>query len=102
VATWLPDLVKVDFDIHWNVEGKGIVMPGDKRDADDWSESEFGLGSEIIDPIRRATRDLTPHEFGMEIAALPRTFDHSMPDRPDVSETPVPRLLPGEEESDRG
>lgn len=77
-------------------------MPGDKRDAESWSESEFGLQSGMIDPIRRAERSsLEPWELGMEIAALPKTFDGSNPDRPTVETTPVPRLLPGEKESDR-
>jgi hypothetical protein len=78
-------------------------MPGDKRsEALQWEESEFGLGSGAIDEIRRSERvTLTPFELGMEIAALPKTFDGSMPDRPTVETTPVPRLLPGETEADR-
>ena len=70
--------------------------------ADDPNESEFGLGPGLIDPVRRANRTLSPWEESMEIAALPKTFGGSMPDRPDVAETPVPRLLPGETEADRG
>lgn len=79
-------------------------MPADKRDPDNanWQESEFGVGSGVIDPVRRADRALlSPWELGMEIAALPKTFDKSMPDRPTVETTPVPRLAPGETEADR-
>lgn len=76
-------------------------MPGDKRDNETWDESEFGLGSGVIDPIRRADRHVSSHEEAMEIRALPSSFDGSMPDRPTPEETPVPRLLPGEKETDR-
>ena len=76
-------------------------MPADKRDAESWEESEFGLGAGVIDPVRRADRDLSAEEFRMEILALPKTFDGSNPLRPSVAETPVPRLLPGEEIEDR-
>lgn len=75
---------------------------GDRRDADSWQESEFGLGEGMIDPGLRADRALPVEQELWEIFALPKTFDGSMPDRPAVEETPVPRLLPGEEESDRG
>ena len=75
-------------------------MP-DKRDADSLEESEFGLGTGAIDPIARAERAIPLHQQGWEIAALPKTFDGSNPDRKAPEETPVPRLLPGEEESDR-
>jgi hypothetical protein len=71
------------------------------KDDGDWSNSEFGLGEGLLDPVRRADRNLSAVEFGWEIAALPKTFDGSMPDRPSVEETPVPRLLPGEKETDR-
>jgi hypothetical protein len=77
-------------------------MPGDKRDAEDWNESEFGLGSGIIDPVSRSARAFSAEDELKEIYSLPKTFDHSMPDRPSVEETPVPRLLPGETEADRG
>ena len=76
-------------------------MPGDKRNADSASESEFGLGSGMIDPVARLDRAIPLHQELWEIAALPKTFDGSMPDRPDPEETPVPRLLPGEKETDR-
>jgi hypothetical protein len=75
-------------------------MP-DKRDAQTWDQSEFGLGTGAMDPVRRADRDLTPHEFGMEIFALETDFGGSNLDRPPVETTPVPRLLPGEKETDR-
>lgn len=75
---------------------------GDKHDAESWDESEFGLGSGMIDPLSRAGRFIGPHQELMEIYALPKTFDGSMPDRPAQETTPVPRLLPGEEETDRG
>lgn len=75
----------------------------DKRDANSWEESEFGLGEGMIDATMRAEgRDAMPNFMeGWEIAALPKTFDGSMPDRPEPEETPVPRLLPGETEADR-
>lgn len=75
----------------------------DVRDADSNDESEFGLGEGMMDATQRADgRDaLSVHQQQWEIMALPKTFDGSMPDRPDVETTPVPRLAPGEEESDR-
>lgn len=82
---------------------------GDKRDADSLEESEFGLGEGMIDPVLRAEgRDAMPgHQQLWEIYARPKTFDDSalgLPggERPAVEETPVPRLLPGETEADRG
>lgn len=75
------------------------------RDADDDQESEFGLGPGMIDPIRREGRFISAEEELMEIYSLPKTFDKSLDlqgGRPDVAETPVPRLLPGETEADRG
>lgn len=76
-------------------------MAGDKRDPDSAAESEFGLGAGMLDPIARGQRAIESHQMGWEIAALPKTFDNSMPDRPEPEETPVPRLLPGETEADR-
>ena len=76
-------------------------MASDKRDADSLDESEFGLAPGMIDDVRREGRFISAEEQRMEIMALPKTFDNSMPDRPTVETTPVPRLLPGEEESDR-
>jgi hypothetical protein len=55
----------------------------------------------MIDPVARADRAIPVHQELWEIAALPKTFDNSMPDRPEPEETPVPRLLPGETELDR-
>jgi hypothetical protein len=74
----------------------------DARDAESANESEFGLGAGMIDPIARADRAIPEYQQGWEIAALPKTFDGSMPDRKEPEETPVPRLLPGETEADRG
>lgn len=76
-------------------------MSDEKRDADSWGQSEFGLGIGMVDPGERADRSLPVHQQLSEIYSLPKTFDGSMPDRPTAEETPVPRLLPGEEESDR-
>jgi hypothetical protein len=75
----------------------------DVRDADSNDESEFGLGTGMMDAVQRADgRDALPvHQQQWEIMALPKTFDGSMPDRADAESTPVPRLLPGESESDR-
>ncbi len=74
----------------------------DKRALENWSESEFGFGEGLIDEGIRADRTLiSPHQQSMEIAALPKTFEGSMPDRKSPEETPVPRLLPGEKEADR-
>ena len=76
-------------------------MP-DKRDADGGDDStEFGLGTGMIDPVARADRNVTAEQELMEIYARPKTFDGSMPDRPALETTPVPRLLPGETEADR-
>jgi hypothetical protein len=76
-------------------------MP-DVRDADSWDESEFGLGSGMVDPGIRADRNALPAEIArMEIVNRPKTFDNSMPNRPDLETTPIPRLLPGESEADR-
>lgn len=75
----------------------------DKRDADGGDgSSEFGLGSGLIDPVARADRNLPAEDLLKEIYSRPKTFDGSMPDRPALEETPVPRLLPGETEADRG
>lgn len=75
----------------------------DKRNVDDDQESEFGLGTGFIDPISRIDRAMPEHQFLAEIYALPKTFDGSggETDR-NVETTPVPRLLPGETEADRG
>lgn len=77
-------------------------MPSPKRDAESWQDSEFGLDVGFIDPGLRADRVLPTHQELTEIYALPKTFDGSMPDRKGPQETPVPRLLPGETEADRG
>lgn len=74
---------------------------GDKRNVEDWSESEFGFGKNLIDPISRLERTLPLHQELTEIYSLPKTFDNSDPERKLPEETPVPRLLPGEEETDR-
>lgn len=71
------------------------------RDVESWDQSEFGLGSGMIDPGERAARTLAGWQEMAEIKALPKTFDGSMPDRPPVETTPVPRLAPGETEADR-
>lgn len=71
------------------------------RDVDDPNETEFGLGPGMIDPQLRKDRVLTAEQELQEIYSLPKTFDNSMPNRPDPQDTPVPRLLPGESESDR-
>lgn len=55
----------------------------------------------MIDPIARKQRNIPGHQQKWEIAALPKTFDGSMENRPEPEETPVPRLLPGEVEADR-
>ncbi len=83
-------------------------MTDDPRDADSWQQSEFGLGEGMIDPVmRRDGRDALPgYMEGWEIRSLPQTFGGSaagLPggERPEPEETPVPRLLPGEKETDR-
>ena len=76
-------------------------MSDSPRDADSWDQSEFGLGPGMIDEEMRAVRAIPPYMEGWEIAALPKTFDGSNPDRKPPEETPVPRLLPGETEADR-
>jgi hypothetical protein len=68
---------------------------------DDDQETEFGLGEGFIDPTNRENRQITPEQELAEIYALPKTFDNSMPNRQTPDTTPVPRLLPGELESDR-
>lgn len=79
-------------------------MTGDKRNVEDWSESEFGLGAGAIDPISRIDRTLPAHQELAEIYATAKSFGGSLlPEEPlPPAETPVPRLLPGEVESDRG
>lgn len=74
----------------------------DKRNPDSDDESEFGLGRDMIDSGLRADRALPLHQELTEIYSLPKSFDGSseaglVP----PEETPVPRLLPGEKESDR-
>lgn len=64
---------------------------GDVRNPDSGDESEFGLGEGMIDPTSRAARAIEGYMEGWEIKALPKTFDGSMPDRPPVETTPVPR-----------
>lgn len=80
----------------------------DKRDPDSFDESEFGLGTGMIDSVMRVDgRDALPtHQQAWEIRSLPQTFggtEAGLPGgvRPTPEETPVPRLLPGEKESDR-
>lgn len=75
---------------------------GDKRDDSNVDESEFGLGEGMIDDRMRADRAIPEYMQAWEIKALPKTFDGSMPTRPTVETTPVPRLAPGETEADRG
>jgi hypothetical protein len=79
----------------------GVVVAA-KHDVDSPDESEFGLGSGLIDPIQRAGRFVSAEQELQEIYALPKSFDGSYPDRKKQDETPVPRLLPGESEADRG
>jgi hypothetical protein len=74
----------------------------DLHDPDSTDETEFGLGPGLIDPISRRNRNITAEQELQEIYARPKTFDGSMPNRPDLEDTPVPRLLPGETEADRG
>lgn len=76
----------------------------DFHDPDSGDESEFGLGPGLIDPQNRANRLLSPGQELMEIYALPKTFDSAANgiDVGDASTTPVPRLLPGETEAERG
>lgn len=77
-------------------------MPADKHDSNSSLESEFGLGSGVIDPVSRANRNVTPEQELMEIYALPKTFDGSGGDvERNPATTPVPRLLPGETAADR-
>jgi hypothetical protein len=76
-------------------------MSSDRREVDNVEESEFGLGMGLIDDRSRAERAIPVEQELWEIYALPKTFDGSMPDRKTPEETPVPRLLPGEEEEDR-
>jgi hypothetical protein len=83
-------------------------MSDDPRVAESWQQSEFGLGEGMIDPVmRREGRSALPgHQEMWEIKSRPKTFGGSelgLPGgvRPDVEETPVPRLLPGETEADR-
>ena len=75
----------------------------DFHDADSGDESEFGLGPGVIDPYLRSNRALTTEQQLQEIYALPKTFDSEANGiiRPAQDVTPVPRLLPGEEETDR-
>ncbi len=71
------------------------------RDDSSDDQSEFGLGSGMLDPGERSARALAPWQEMAEIKALPKTFDGSNPNRLPPEETPVPRLLPGEQASDR-
>lgn len=70
--------------------------------------TEFGLGLGMIDEEVRAGREgMAGHQHLQEIYSRPKTFGGShlgLPGavRPPVEETPVPRLLPSEVESDRG
>lgn len=76
------------------------------RDPDSEDVSEFGLGTGMIDSRSREDRNLSPLQQMWEIKSLPKTYAGSelgLPggERPDVETTPVPRLLPGEEATDR-
>lgn len=71
------------------------------RNPDSDDQSEFGLGTGMLDPGERLARTLAPWQEAAEIKALPKTFDGSMPNRPTPETTPVPRLAPGEQASDR-
>lgn len=74
----------------------------DIHDADSPDESEFGLGLGLIDPVTRAGRSGMPlHQELSEIYSRPKTFNEGLTERPNLEDTPVPRLLPGEEEADR-
>jgi len=81
-----------------------LIAVSDFHSADDPNESEFGLGPGMIDPQNRANRVLTTEQELQEIYALPKTFDAEANGivRPKPEDTPVPRLLPGESEADRG
>lgn len=77
-------------------------MASDKRNNESWGETEFGLGTGMIDDRARADRAIPLHQELWENYAVPKTFDGSseaglVP----PEETPVPRLLPGEKEADR-
>jgi len=78
-----------------------VAMSDWPRDAESDDQSEFGLGSGMLDPGERAARTLAPWQEMAEIKAVPKSFDGSMPNRPAPEVTPVPRLLPGETEADR-
>lgn len=76
----------------------------DKRDPDSADESEFGLGTGMIDSTARGERAIEGYQELWEIYSLPHTFDGSLDEqggRPSPETTPVPRLLPGETEADR-
>lgn len=82
-------------------------MSDDPRDANSVDQSEFGLGPGMIDPVSRRNRTLPVEQQMWEIKSRPKTFGGSaagLPggERPELDETPVPRLLPGEEAADRG
>jgi hypothetical protein len=76
----------------------------DFHDPDDSDETEFGLGPGMIDPMLRSNRALSVEQQLQEIYATPKTFDSAANNIPlgDPETTPVPRLLPGEPEADRG
>lgn len=81
-------------------------MTDDPRDFDNVEQTEFGLGNKLIDPVSRRDRVLSAEDQLKEIYSRPKTFGGSalgLPGgvRPELDETPVPRLLPGEELSDR-
>jgi hypothetical protein len=76
------------------------------RDVESVEQSEFGLGSGMIDPGERADRSLPVHQELWEIKSRPKTYAGSeagLPggERPALEDTPVPRLAPGETEADR-
>lgn len=81
-------------------------MSDDPRDVESLEQTEFGLGTGIIDPTQRKERTLSAEDQLREIYSRPKTFGGShlgLPggERPELEETPVPRLLPGETEADR-
>lgn len=95
-----------DYNTRSRNETEGLTMSDWPRDANSDDQSEFGLGEGMIDPGERASRALPLHQQMAEIYARPKTFDKSelgLPGgaRPPTETTPVPRLLPGETESDR-
>lgn len=71
------------------------------RVEDEDEATEFGGGPGLIDPVSRNDRLVSAEQELQEIYSLPKSFGGSLPNRPTQDKTPVPRLLPGESESDR-